>query len=128
MKVYSLNDEEFRFYTICEVMWALEDTDDLVAGAEYFEIETKPVDLVEYLCVGRILEDAEERAYDDLGEVAEDAFSVTHDAAAEIDALLKAWAAKHLTGRYYWRCVGKSKRLTVTADDVAEYSRTEDAT
>lgn len=122
MKAYSLNDEDFRFDTIGEVMNALEDSDDLIIGSEYLEIETMPVNLVEYLGVDSILERAEECALDDIGEVAEDSFSVTRDAALELDALLKAWAAKHLTGRY-WRRVGKSQRLTVTAEDVAEYSR-----
>ena len=121
MKAYSLNDEDFRYDTIGEVMSALEDSDDLIAGAEYFEIETESVDLAEYLDADTMLETAEERAYEELGECAKDAFRVTKEAAEELGATLKTWAAKHLPAGY-WRCVGKSQRITVTAEDVAEYA------
>lgn len=126
MKAYSLNDEDFRYDTIGDVMNALEDSDDLIVGAEYFEVETEPVNLGEYLDADTMLETAEERAYEELGECAEDAFSVTKEAAEELDAALKSWAAKHLPAGY-WKCVGKSRRLTVTAEDVAEYSRPEES-
>lgn len=39
----------------------------------------------------------------------------------ELDALLSAWADKHLKGQY-WMCVGKPRELKVTAADVAEYA------
>lgn len=126
MKAYSLNDEEFRYDTVGDVMNALEDSDDLIAGAEYFEVETEPVNLGEYLDADTMLETAEERAYEELGECAEDAFSVTQESAIELDAALKAWSEKHLP-KGYWKCVGKSQRLTVTAEDVAEYSRLEES-
>ena len=122
---YSLNDEEFRFDNIDEVMECLEDDDKLIVGSVYYAIDTKPVDLAEYLDAADILEQAEERAYDDLGEVAEDAMSVSNDSLDELDAALKAWAAKYLTDRRFWRCVGESRALIVTADDVSNYARQE---
>lgn len=117
-KAYSLDDEEFRFETVGDALDALECAGDLAVGARYYEIDTTPVDLAEYLDAGELLEDAANRAYDDLGECAEDAIDAPQEAVDELDAALKAWAARHLTGRY-WRCVGKSRVLLVTAEDVA---------
>lgn len=122
MKAYSLNDEDFLFYSIGDVMSALEDDDNLVVGSIYYEIETEPADLSDYIDASTMLESAEERAYEEFGECAEDAFSTTKEAFDELDYALRKWAAKHLP-KGYWRCVGKSRPLTVTVEDVAEYSR-----
>lgn len=115
---YSINDEEFSYETAWDAMDALECHGRLDVGAIYFEVDSEPVDLAEYLDADWLIEDAEQRAYDDIGECAEDAFSVSKEATAELEAALKSWAAKHLPSGY-WRCVGKSREMRVTAEDIA---------
>lgn len=119
-KAYSTNDAEFNYDSAADALQALADDGELVEGRNYYEIDTAPVSLAEYLEADRILENAGEWIYDDVGEAAEDAFHASKEAEAEWNAFTAAWAEKHLTGRY-WKCVGASRVLTVTAEDVAEY-------
>lgn len=120
-KAYSTNDEEYNYETPGDALDALHSEGRLVEGEIYYEIDTQPVDLAEYLEADRILENAGEWAYDDIGEAAEGAFYASPEALAEWNAFTSAWAAKHLSTRC-WKCVGKSTTLVVTADDVARYA------
>ena len=120
-KAYSTNDEDYRYTDVDEVLQAMADDDALSEGATYYEVDTEVVQLADYLRADRILEAAEEQLYDDIGEASEDAFYASNEAMAELSLLLSAWADKHLSGRY-WKCVGKSRELKVTAADVAEYA------
>ncbi len=120
-KCYSTNDEDFRYTEAGDALDALASDGALVEGATYYEIDTKAVQLADYLSADRMLEAAEERLYDAIGEAAEDAFAANKEAMDELSSLLSAWAEKHLTG-HYWKCVGDARELTVTAADVAEYA------
>ena len=120
-KAYSTNDEDYRYGDAGEALQAMADDDALHEGATYYEIDTEAVQLADYLRADRILEAAEESLYDDIGEVAEDAFAANKEAMDELSSLLSAWAEKHLTG-HYWKCVGMARELKVTAADVAEYA------
>lgn len=116
-KAYSINDEDFQFLDAEDALAALADEGRLEVGAVYYEIDTEPFDIGELLDAESILESAEERAYDELGECAEDCMSCSRDAIKELQDALDAWASKHLKGQY-WRCVGKSRELRVTAEDL----------
>lgn len=120
-KAYSTNDEEFNYESAGEALQALADDGELFEGRGYYEIETEPVDMAARLRSRHVLEVAEEWLYDEIGEAAEDAYAVTKEAADEWDAFVAAWTAKHVSARC-WRCVGNSKRLEVTAADVAEHA------
>jgi len=120
-KAYSTNGEEYSHTDAGEALQAMADDDALHEGATYYEIDTEAVQLADYLRADRMLEDAEERLYDDIGEAAEDAFAANREAMDELSSLLSVWAEKHLTG-HYWKCVGKPRELKVTAADVAEYA------
>lgn len=120
-KAYSTNDEEYNYTDADGALQAMADDDALHEGATYYEIDTEAVRLADYLRADLILEAAEERLYDDIGEAAEDAFVADKEAMDELSSLLSAWAEKHLSGRY-WKCVGKPRELKVTAADVAEYA------
>ena len=120
-KAYSTNGEEFRHTDICDVLQELADDDRMVEGALYYEIDCEHVRMDRYLRADRILEQAGEQIWGEVGDAADDAFEVSSGAEAELDALLKAWADKHITTRY-WRCIGKARELRVTAADVAEYA------
>ena len=120
-KAYSTNDEDYRYGDAGEALQAMADDDALHEGATYYEIDTKAVQLADYLSADRMLEAAEERLYDAIGEAAKDAFAATSEAMDELSALLSAWAEKHLTG-HYWKCVGQARELKCTATDVAKYA------
>ena len=120
-KAYSTNGEEYSHTDAGEALQAMADDDALHKGATYYEIDTEVVQLADYLRADRMLEAAEERLYDDIGEAGEDAFAANKEAMDELSSLLSVWAEKHLTG-HYWKCVGKPRELKVTAADVAEYA------
>lgn len=121
-KVYSTNNEEFNFDDENEALQALADDGELEEGRVYYEIETVPVDLAGYFDIKTIFESAEDRAYDEIGEVAEGAFGVSEEAAEELVTAIRGWAKKHLSDRRYWKCVGESRELKVTAEQVAEFA------
>lgn len=126
-KVYSTNGEYFNFDDENEVLQALWDDGELEEGRVYYEIEFVPVDLAEYFDIDTILELAEERAYDEIGEVAEGAFGVSKEAAEDLATAIHGWAKKHLSDRRYWKGIGESRELKVTAEQVAEFTGTLDA-
>lgn len=122
-KAYSTDDEDFRYQEPDEVLDELAVEGRLTEGEVYYEIGIEIVDLADCMIAADVLERAEEQLYDLVGEAAEDAFLVRDEATDELNALLKAWVAKHLAGTNVWRCVGKSRELRVTAEDVAEHAR-----
>ena len=120
-KAYSTNGEDFTYDSADEALQALADDGELTEGRTYYEIETAPINLAEYLEADRALDSATDAIYDDVGEASEDAFYAGPAAIAEWNAFAAAWAEKHLSTRC-WKCVGKSVELKVTAADVAEYA------
>lgn len=119
-KAYSTNDEEFNYHDASDALQALADDGELVEGRIYYEIDTQPVSLADYLTADRVLEFASDQVHDDVGEAAEGAFYAGKEAEAEWNAFVTAWAEKHLaTG--LWKCIGSSRELKVTAADVVEY-------
>lgn len=120
-KAYSTNGEEYRHTTLGEALQELADDDRLAEGAIYYEMDCEGVGVERYMRAAVILEQAGEQIWDEIGDAADDAFVVSREAEAELDALLKGWADRHITARY-WRCVGKPRELKVTAADVAEYA------
>lgn len=119
-KAYSTNDEDFNHDSQSDALQALADDDELVEGRIYYEIDTTSVNLSDYLAADRILKFAAEQVCDDVGEAAEDAFCAAKEAIDEWNVFTKVWAEKHLAARL-WKCVGSSRELKVTAEDVAEY-------
>lgn len=122
-KAYSINDEDFLFADAWDALDALAQEGLLCEGQVYYEVDTAPIDPCEFLRAERILEEAEERLGDEIGDAADHAYSVDSEAVAELDAALRAWTEKHLSDVRLWRCIGESRELKVTADDVAEHAR-----
>lgn len=120
-KCYSTDGENFNFTEASEALQDLNGEGELFEGRTYYESDCEQVSLTRYLSAHQVLEWAEERMADEFGELSEDAFSVDGEATSELDALLAAWAEKHLRGRY-WRGVGETREIKVTAGDVAEYA------
>lgn len=91
-KAYSTNGEEYSYTYADEALQAMADDDALHEGATYYEVDTEAVQLADYLRADLMLEAAEERLYDDIGEAAEDAFAANKEAMYELSSLLSAWA------------------------------------
>ena len=64
-----------------------------------------------------VFEQMQEQAYDVGGEFSEDFPDVSDEGAAELDALLKAWAEKHVTVNFW--TVANTQEYTITAEDLA---------
>jgi len=119
--LYSINDEDYIYHDPDGALDALDSDGLLEDGAVYYEADFAPVDLSRYLRAERLLEDADERLYDDVGESAEDAYSVTPEALAELDAAIKAWCEQYLANRSVWEIIGKSREIRVSAKNVSDY-------
>lgn len=65
----------------------------------------------------------QEHCYEEVGECFDSEFGdVSTEAKAELQALLDAWAEKHVNLSHYWVIKGKSRELRVTEYDVKEHS------
>jgi hypothetical protein len=62
-----------------------------------------------------VIEQMGERAYEEIGEAAEDFPEATDEAKNELRDLLGAWAVKHFTPCRFWECTGLPEKLTWTA-------------
>lgn len=121
-KCYSLDDEEFNCQSVGELIDGCNDR-DLVVGDSYWEADCTSVsarDAVPHSAADSLIEDMENRLYDDIGEGVSDAFSgVTPEAKLELDAFLLAWVEKHADLHRFWKIVGKSRELKFTAEDLS---------
>lgn len=114
-EVWSANDEMFNCDSLDEL---LNENDELEVGATVWKGDKIPVDITGYVDAGDIIEMLGERAYDDVGEVAEEWPDVSAEARKELDALLGAWVSKHCTATFYR--VRNVVEYKLTAKDLAE--------
>lgn len=118
-KCYSLNDEEFNYSDIGEVIDMM---DDPKVGDTYYEadcVTLTPTEGLNGYTVDSILENMDELVYDQIGECYDNQCSdVSDEAKAELLALLEAWANKHIDLSNYWKIVGKSRECTLTEEDL----------
>ena len=122
-KCYSTDDEEFNYSDPQEVFEGLDGLGELTAGRVYYEADCHTPSTDNMLDVDSLLENADEQMYDLIGEVYDSEFSeASPNARAELQDLLNAWAAKHVSLSRYWVIDGKSRELKVTEDDVKEHS------
>lgn len=122
-KCYSTDDQAFNYSDPQEVFEGLDGLGELTAGRVYYEADCHTPSTDNVLDVDSLLENADEQMYDQIGEVYDNAFSeASPDARAELQDLLNAWAAKHVSLSRYWVIDGKSRELKVTEDDVKEHS------
>jgi len=117
---YSINEEDFSYSDIGEVIDALDCDGNLELGSTYYSCEFEAVDFTQYLDVDNILERADEYLYDNIRcEDASPFADVTKEAKDNLKTLLHDWAKRHVTGRY-WESTGLSTEHKITADDLAE--------
>lgn len=112
-KCYSADEETFN----CESLGGLIDDNELEVGATYWEADAIEISHDDNIDVHGILENMDERLYEEVGEIADCDYSdVPPEAKDELAALIAAWAAKHVNLRY-WK-VRNVKELKVTSEDM----------
>lgn len=114
-ETWSANDEMFNCDSLGEL---LNENDELELGDKVWRGDKFPVDITGYVDASDIIEMLGERAYDDVGEVAEDWPDVSAEARLELDALLGAWVSKHCTATFYR--VRNIVEYKLTAEDLAD--------
>jgi hypothetical protein len=117
-KFYSTNNEDFRYTDSSELLAALEDDEMLKVGTVYYEADFRRIAVTELISAALVIEQMEERLYDLVGECAEDGITQKEGAEQALKALLADWAEKHTNLSTFYRVVGKSRELRITADDL----------
>jgi hypothetical protein len=120
---YSHNDEDFTddFSTLLDIIVEaneLESIEDAV-GLSYWVGEKTPVkpDIVADNLVHRILDDADDFMYEEVGEIYDNEFSsVSKEAKFELQSMLEQWTNKHVKLHYY--TVKNIKKTELTKGDV----------
>jgi len=97
-ETWSANEELFNCDSLGEL---LDENDDLEVGATVWKGEKIPIKTAGYVDAGDVIEMLGERAYDDVGEFAEDWPDVPDEARQELDSLLSEWISKHCIATFY---------------------------
>lgn len=120
---YSIDDENYTHETLDEVFDALESDGRMVAGTIYWEADFEPMEPQQALSAAWVLEEANERGYDLIGESWDNLFAVSMEAQLELQALLDAWAKKHVNVGIYRTIVSKARQMTVTEADLTSNAK-----
>lgn len=112
-KVYSLDNENFNFSSLDELFNDLASDGLLNVGQVYYSADSETFNPLKYIKVDNILENLDERMYDDLGECYNyDMICASVEAKKELETLMKYWVEKHIKMNY-WTIKGKSVECTV---------------
>ena len=118
-KCYSLNGEEFNSTSIGDL---INQHDNPQVGGVYWEAHCRllqPTDGINTHTVDSLLENMDERIYEDVGEVYDNKCSdVTDEAKVELLGLIKSWAIKHIDLSRYWKIVGETRECKFTVEDL----------
>ena len=121
-KCYSLDNEEFNYKSVGELIDNCTDR-ELMVGDAYWEGEFNVVtaeDAMDLNAVDSLLENMDQQVFDLVGENYDNECSdVSDEAKVELQALISAWAAKHIDLSRYWKIVGNTRECKFTAEDLA---------
>ena len=117
---YSVDNESFNHGDLGSLI------DYLLApqvGDVYYEadgVKLLPTAGINDWTVDSILENMDERIYDEIGDSydTQNCFDVSDEAKAELRQLLEAWATKHIDLSRYWKLIGDSRECRLTTDDL----------
>ncbi len=115
---YSTDYENYSYETVGDALDALDSDGRLAAGTTYWAADFLPMEPQQALDAAQVLEIADERGYDMIGEVWDNPFTVSRDAQVELQTLLDTWAKKHVDVSIYYTMVGKPRHLVVTEADL----------
>lgn len=123
MTVYSSDDEEFRAHDLADLI----EENGLSAGDDYFEADCAtltPADFTPMHEIDSVLERFDDQLYEHVGEIADADFHAASPAAREeLQQLLAAWIKRHVNVGGYMKIVGRSRKKTVTAEDMEGHDR-----
>ena len=85
---YSTDDENYSHETVGDALDALDSDGRLVVGTIYWAADFLPMEPQQALDAAQVLELADERGYDMIGEAWDNPFSVSRDAQVELQTLL----------------------------------------
>jgi len=115
---YSTDDEEFIYDSVGEML----DDSPLEVGDTYYSIEAKPLepsDLITKSAIMHLLENLDECAYYEVGEVFENhCADASIESQLELQSMIQGWAAKHLKLSDYFLIKGKSAEMKVQQEDL----------
>ena len=113
---YSADEEYFNHKSMGELLDYLGGETDDKLGATYWRGEKKELTHAECIDVESFLEQCDERAGEEIGEVYDNCFTdVSESAKMELGELITAWAKKHVNIRY-WKVVNVQE-FKVTQED-----------
>ena len=120
-KCYSVDEENYNLTEIGDVLDQLDLDGNLVVGHSYWEADAEEL-TPEYVITSNlesVLEQLDDRVYEDLGEVYDNDFmGASADAKAELKTLLIEWTSKHVNiSRYY--IVKNSVEKFITDEDIS---------
>ena len=119
MKRYSINDEDYIFDSVAEVVDdMLNDGEGDPLGRTYYELDVKPLDAESFISVHRFIDDLQDQLYEEVGEASDMFSAITKEAQAELKDALVAWARKHTNLETFWVGVGKAREMKITEADL----------
>lgn len=116
---WSTDDESFPYDSLDEAIDSLRDCDveDPIGRTVYFGAKV-PCDPTRWCDAADIVDLLMNRAYDEVGEAAEDWPPLVSDTAqAELSEFLGAWITKHCPANFW--LIPNSRPYTITAEDVS---------
>ena len=120
MKRYSINDEDYIFDSVSDVvdeMWNNSMGEALV-GQKYYELEVNPLDVSTFIGVDMIIESVTDDLYEEVGERADFFAYPTDDQLFELKSLVVDWFRKNTNIETFWVGVGKAVEKVITEDDL----------
>jgi hypothetical protein len=117
---YSTDNESFNHDDLGSL---IDYMDDPQVGDVYYEadgVKLLPTAGINAHTVDSILENMDERIYDEIGDTydTQNCFDVSDEAKVELRELLEAWATKHIDLSRYWKLIGDSRECRLTTDDL----------
>lgn len=118
-KVYSLNDEDFIYEDLPDLLHELDASGDLRTGMEYFEADCYKEPASYFFSIEDITENMRSRAWDHAGEYSEGWLDdVPKEKLDELEQVICQWLDANVDVDF-WH-VGKSVKKHVTMEDVID--------
>lgn len=116
---YSTDEEFYRHTSMEDLIDDVKGKTDTPVGATYWRGEVAELTLEECIDVDSFLEQCDERAYEEIGEIYDNCFAdVNDDEKAELNALIVDWAKKRVNMRF-WKVINVQE-LKIEADDLGD--------
>ncbi|MNX74672.1 hypothetical protein D3C86_1061180 [compost metagenome] len=116
---YSLNEEDYTYDDLHEVLAALDDQGALVEGAVFYEGDANHPTPSSFFHIDHLFDEMGERAGDECGEWADDFPNVGTRERQELEAIINAWIDANVTVSFW--TVTSSRKVEVTAEMIAEH-------